>query len=280
MLSQPSFLPLRINPQVKSIFFVVQFLIISAASAQILDLEMECPVVYPPEYITTNNIHSISFAQSGGNIKKALKKHANAVITYFFDSTGIASMKVLNEVGYTDTFMMNSLRCQSKNDPDSRFYEPNLFCTDKGMILANQTERSNFFYRYDSLSRLYEWIEIDREQDEQSNVLLTQYRFDSIGHLDSIIEKEGSLRYNLGTRSTDTIYKSTIVRSVQYSGDRMSAVITFTNNNREQTVAASTYRYRYKGEKLDQIELYIGDDKKPIYTLKVLKTTFVEKETE
>lgn len=253
---------------------------LSAASAQILDLEMECPVVYPPEYITQNNIHSISFAQSGGNIKKELKKHANAVITYFFDSTGIACMKVLNDVGYTDTFMMNSLRCQSKNDPESRFYEANLFCTDKGMILANQTERSNFFYRYDSLSRLYEWIEIDREQDEQSNVLLMQYRFDSIGHLDSIIEKEGSLRYNLGTRSTDTIYKSTVVRSIQYSGDRMSAVITFTNNNREQTIAASTYRYRYKGEKLDQIELYIGDDKKPIYTLKVLKTTFVEKETE
>lgn len=253
---------------------------LSDASSQILDLEMECPIIYTPEYIMQNSIRSISFAQSGGNIKKEIKKHGNAVITYFFDSTGMAEMKVLNDVGYTDTFMMNQLRCMSKNDPDSRFYEENLFCTDKGMILANQTERSNFFYRYDSLSRLYEWIEIDREEDEQSNVILMQYRFDSIGHMDSIIEKEGSLRYNLGIRQMDTIYKSTVIRSIQYTGDRMSAVVTYTNNNREQTIAASTYRYRYKGNKLDQIELYIGEDKKPIYTLKVLKTTLVEKETE
>ena len=263
----------------KYLFIVAQLIAFVSAFPQILDLEMECPVVYPREYILQNNIQSISFVQSGGNIKKEMKKHANAVITYFFDSTGVACMKVLDDVGgYTDTFMMNSMRCQSKGDPDSRFYEENLFCNDKGMIIANQTEKSNFFYKYDSLNRLREWIEIDREEDEQSGVILTQYKFDSIGRLDSIIEKDGSLRYNLGIRQMDTIYKSTVIRSIGYAGDRMSTVVTFTQNNREQTIAASTYRYKYKGDKLDQVELYIGDDKKAIYTMKVLKTTYMEKE--
>ena len=252
-----------------------------AAPAQILDLEMECPVVYPRGYILQNEIRSISIAQSGGSMKKEIKKHANAVITYVFDSTGVACMKVINDIGgYTDTFMMNALRCQSKNDPESRFYEENIFCNDKGLILANQTERSNFFYRYDSLERLREWIEIDRDADEQSTVILTRYVYDSIARLDSIIEKEGELRYNLGTRLTDTIYKSTVTRSVQYNGDRMSAVVTHTINNREEAVPASIYLYKYKGEKLDQIELYIGEDKKPIYTLKVIKTTLVEKDSD
>jgi hypothetical protein len=176
--------------------------------------------------------------------------------------------------------MMNAMRCQSKSDPESRFYEENLFCNDRGIVLANQTEKSNFFYRYDSLDHLREWIEIDREEDEQSNVILMQYKYDSVGHMDSIIEKEGSLKYNLGIRQMDTIYKSTVIRSIRYAGDRMSAVITYTNNNREQTIAASTYKYKYKEDKLDQVELYIGDDKKPIYTLKVLKITLVEKENE
>ena len=57
----------------------------------------------------------------------------------------------------------------------------------------------------------------------------------------------------------------------------MSAVITYTGNNREQTIAASTYRYKYKGDKLDLIELYIGEDKKPIYALKVMKIELVER---
>jgi hypothetical protein len=266
---------------VKYLLIFFQLACLSAASGQILDLEMECPVIYTPEYIIQNNIQSISFSQSGAAIKRrGAKKHENGVITYIFDSTGTACMKVLNDVGYTDTFMMNRMRCQAKNDPESRFYEENLFCNDKGKIIANQTERSNFFYRYDSLDRLREWIEIDHEEDEQSNVIIIRYTFDSIAHLDSIIEKEGALRYNLGTRSMDTIYRSTVIRSIQYNGDRMSAVLTYTFNNREQTVTASTYHYRYKGEKLDQIELFIGEDKKPIYTLKVFKTAFVEKENE
>jgi hypothetical protein len=251
----------------------------SAVGAQILDLDMECPVVYSREYILANQIQSISFVQSGGNIKKEVKKHANAVITYYFDSAGSASMKVLNENGgYTDTFMLNAMRCAYKSDPDSRFYEENLFCNDKGMIIANQTEKSNYFYRYDSLDRLREWIQIDHEEDGESNVLLTRYTFDSIGRMDAIIEKEGVLQYNLGIRQMDTIYRSEAIRYIKYAGEHMSAVTTYTNNNREQTIAASIYRYKYKGDKLDQIELYIGEDKKPTYTLKVLKTEFIVKD--
>jgi hypothetical protein len=240
---------------------------------------MECPIVYPRAYILQNNIQSIAFAQSGDNTSKKMKKHDRAVITYIFDSTGMACMKVLDDAGsYTDTFMMNAQRCQSKNDPESRFYEENLFCNDKGMIIANQTEKSNFFYRYDSQDRMREWIEIDHEEDQESNVILTQYKYDSLGLLDTIVEKEGSLRYNLGIRQMDTIYRSTVVRAIHYHDDRMSSVVTFTNNNREQTIAASTYRYKYKGDKLDEIELYIGEEKKAIYTLKVLKTVYADKE--
>jgi hypothetical protein len=241
-------------------------------SAQILDLDMECPIIYPREYILHNGILSISFVQSGDNIKKEVKKHTNAVITYYFDSAGTACMKVVTDNGgYTDTFMMNSMRCEYKNDPESRFYEANLFCNSKGMILANQTEKSNYFYRYDSLDQLKEWIRIDHEEDGESNVSLTRYRFDSIGRLDSIIEKEGMLRYNLSIRQVDTIYVSTVSRYISYAGGKINALTTYTNNNRGQTIAASTYRYKYKDNELDQIQLYIGEDKKPIYTLKVLK---------
>ena len=262
----------------KYFLILIQVALTIAAQGQILDLDLECPIVYPRDYILKNEIGSISFVQSGGNIKKEVKKHQNAVTTYFFDSTGTAFMKVLNDVGgFTDTFMMNAMRCQFKNDPDSRFYEGNIFCNDKGMILANQTEKSSFFYRYDSLDRLRESIQIDREEDEESNVVLIRYQFDSLGHIDTIVEKEGTLRYNLGIRQMDTIYKSTNIRAIRYAGDRMNAVVTFTNNNREQTIAASTYKYKYKGDKLDQVELYIGTEKKPIYTLKVLRTEPIEK---
>lgn len=234
---------------------------------------MECPVVYSPQYITQNGIQSITFAQAGGNIKKEVKKHANALTLYYFDTLGIPYMKVLQDVGsFTDTLMMNSMRCEYKNEPDSRFYEPNIFCNEKGKIVANQTERSNYYYKYDSADRLHEWIEIDHEEDGESNVLLTAYKYDSIGRLDSILEKEGSLKYNLGIRQMDTIYRSTVSKVVKYAGERMSAVVIYTTNNRQRTIAASTYKYKYKGERLDQIELYIGDDKKPIYTIKVLKT--------
>ena len=277
-MRQPSFLTLRINPHVR--YLLIFFLLIISASArcQLLDLDLECPIVYAPSYIIQNEIGSISFVQSGGNIKKEVKKHTNAVIRYLFDSTGTACMKEINENGYIDSFMLNGMRCQSKNDPESRFYEANLFCNDKGMIIANQTEKSNYFYRYDSLDRIKEWIEIDHEDDGESNVLLSQYRFDSIGRMDSIIEKSGVLRYNLSIRQMDTIYQTTVTRLIHYMGERMTAVVTYTNNNREQTIAASTYRYKYKGDRLDQIELYIGEDKKPIYTLKVLKTEMIEKE--
>jgi len=250
-----------------------------AAQGQILDLDMECPIVYAPEYILQNNIHSISFVQSGGNMKKEMKKHMDAVITYFFDSSGIACMKVLNDKGgYMDTFMLNAARCQYKNDPESRFYEENLFCNGKGMILANQTDKSNFYYRYDSLDRLIEWIQIDRQEDEESPVTLTRYSFDSLGHIDSITEKEGVLRYDLSVQKVDTIYRSTVVRTISYAGDKMSAVITYTDNNREQTIAVSTYRYKYRNGKPDQIELYIGEEKNSIYTLKVLKTELIKKD--
>jgi hypothetical protein len=264
---------------VKYCFAFFQVVLFAHSHAQILDLDMECPVIYPYAYIIQNQIQSISFVQSGTNIKKEVKKHADAVVTYYFDSTGMAIMKVLNENGgYTDTFMMNSMRCLYKNDPDSRFYESNVYCNDKGQVIANQTERSNYFYRYDSIDRLKEWIEIDKEEDAESNVLLSQYKYDSIGRLDSIIEKEGVLSYNLSIRQMDTIYRSTVAMSIRYTGDRMSAMVTYTNNNRDQTIAASTYRYKYKWDRLDQIELYIGEDKKPIYTLKVLKTEIADKE--
>ena len=269
---------MRTNSHVRNLLFFFLVIICLSARCQLLDLDLECPIVYPTSYILQNEIQSISFVQSGGSIKKEVKKHTNAVVKYFFDSTGTACMKEINENGYIDTFMLNSMRCRSKNDPESRFYEANLFCNDKGMIIANQTEKSNYFYRYDSIDRLKEWIEIDHEEDGESNVLLTQFRFDSIGRFDSIIEKSGVLRYNLSIRQMDTIYQSTVTRLINYTGDRMTAVVTFTNNNREQTIAASTYRYKYKGDRLDQIELYIGDDKKPIYTLKVFKTELVEKE--
>ncbi len=258
-------------------FFLV--CITAFASAQILDLDMECPIIYPPRYIRHSHIQSISFVQSGGNIKQEIRKHATAVITYYFDSTGRASMKVLSENGgYIDTFMLNAMRCRYKSDPGSRFYEQNLFCNDKGMVIADQTEKSNLFYRYDSIDRLREWIQIDHEEDAESAVALRQYRYDSIGHMDSIIEKEGVLRYNLGSRQMDTIYRSTVTRLIHYTDGRMGSVVTYTNNNREQTIAASTYRYRYKDDALDQIDLYIGENKKSIYTLKVLKTELVEKE--
>jgi hypothetical protein len=52
----------------------------------------------------------------------------------------------------------------------------------------------------------------------------------------------------------------------------MNDIVTYTSNNREQIIAASIYKYKYKGEKLDQVELYIGEEKKPIYILKVYKT--------
>lgn len=249
------------------------------ASGQILDLDMECPIIYPKSYIIHNGIANISFIHSGGNLKKEMKKHANAVITYSFDSTGTANMKVLTENGgYIDTFMLNSTRCQYKSDPESRFYEQNLYCNDMGMILANQTEKSNYYYRYDSIGRLKEWIQIDHNEDGESNVLLTRYRFDSIGHMDSIIEKEGVLEYNLSIRQMDTIYRSTVTKLIRYNGDRINSVVTYTNNNREQTIAASIYRYKYKNDALDQIDLYIGESKKSIYTLKVLKTELVERE--
>jgi len=249
------------------------------ATAQILDMDLECPIIYPRSYIIHNGIGSISFVQSGDNIKKERKKHANAVITYFFDSTGIAGMKVISEKdGYIDTFMLNSMRCQYKSEPESRFYEQNLFCNDKGMIIANQTEKSNYYYRYDSIDRLREWIQIDHDEDGESNVVLTRYTFDSIGRMDSIIEKEGALEYNLGIRQMDTIYRATVIKLIRYSGNRINTVVTYTNNNREQTIAASTYRYKYKNDILDQIDLYIGESKKQIYTLKVLKTELVERE--
>ena len=255
-------------------YFSILFLsVTTAAAGQILDLDLSCPIVYPHEYIIRNEIHSISFIQSGGSIKKEVKKHENAMLTYFFDTAGVAYIKVINDKGgFTDTFMMNGMRCEYKNDPDSRFYEGNVFCNDKGMVVANQTEKSNIFYRYDSLDRLNEWIQIDREGDGESNVFLTRYKYDSLDRMDSIIEKEGVLRYNLGIRQMDTIYKSALVRLIRYTEGRMTAVITYTNNNREQVIAASTYKYKYRGEKLDQIELYIGEEKKAIYTLKVLKT--------
>ena len=263
----------------RHIFTLFLLAIAAIGRAQILDPDMECPVVYSREYILHNQIKSISFIQSGGNIKKEMKKHVNAVFNYFFDSTGVASMKIMSENGgYIDTFMLNRMRCIYKNDPESRFYEPNLFCNDKGMILVNQTEKSNYYYRYDSMDRLKEWIQIDHNEDGESSVLLTRYRFDTIGRMDSIIEKEGALEYNLSIRQMDTIYRSTVTRVIHYMGDRMSSVVTYTNNNREQTIAASTYRYKYKGEALDQIDLYIGDSKKSIYTLKVLKTELMEKE--
>ena len=130
-------------------------MISAALSAQILDFDLECPIVYPRTYILENNIQSISFVQSGDNIRKEVKKHRNAVTTYYFDSTGLAYMKVLDDKGtYIDTFMMNGMRCQFKTDPDSRFYEPNVYCNDKGMVIANQTEKSNYFYHFDSLDRI------------------------------------------------------------------------------------------------------------------------------
>jgi hypothetical protein len=191
------------------------FSISVSAWGQILDLDMECPIIYPHEYIVRNEIHSISFVQSGDNIKKEVKKHVNAQITYFFDSAGVPCMKVINDRGdFIDTFMMNGMRCEYKSEPDSRFYEANVYCNEKGMVLANQTEKSNIFYKYDSLDRLGEWIQIDREQDEASNVFLIRYIYDSIGRMDSIIEKEGVLRYNLGIRQMDTIYKSSLIKLI------------------------------------------------------------------
>ena len=274
-----SLLPLLAVVQMKNIFVILFLVITGKAWGQILDFDLECPIIYSRAYILQNEIQSISFVQSGDNIKKEVKKHRNAVTTYFFDSTGLAFMKVLNDKDtYVDTFMMNGMRCLYKGDPDSRFYEPNVFCNDRGLVIANQTERSNYFYTFDSTDRIRSWIQIDKEEEGESNVMLYRYEYDSIGRMDSITEKEGSLRYNLGTRQMDTIYKSTVIRKVKYTGDRMTAVVTYTNNNREQTVAASIYRYLYKGEKLDQVELYIGDDKKPIYILKVLKTELVEKQ--
>ena len=258
-------------------FFIL--IITTTVCGQILDLDMECPIIYPKGYIIHNEIGSISFVQSGDNIKKEMKKHTNALITYFFDSTGAAVMKVISENGgYIDTFMLNSMRCQYKSEPESRFFEQNLYCNGRGMIIANQTEKSNYYYRYDSIDRLREWIQIDHNEDGESDVLLTRYRFDSIGHMDSIIEKDGSLEYNLGTRQMDTIYRSTVTRLIRYSGDRINSVVTYTNNNREQTIAASTYRYKYKNDALDQIDLYIGESKKAIYTLKVFKTELVKRE--
>jgi hypothetical protein len=272
------FINFTYNQQVKYSLILFQIMLSAALSAQILDFDLECPIVYPRAYILENNIQSISFVQSGDNIRKEVKKHRNAVTTYYFDSTGLAYMKVLDDKGtYVDTFMMNGMRCQFKTDPDSRFYEPNVYCNDKGMVIANQTEKSNYFYHFDSLDRISSWLQIDKEEEGESNVTLFRYQYDSLSRMDTITEKEGSLRYNLGIRQLDTIYRSTVVRAIKYSGDKMSAVITFTNNNRDQTIAASTYRYKYKNNKLDLIELYIGEDKKPIYALKVLKTELVER---
>jgi hypothetical protein len=256
-----------------SLFLSLFIVTVTLAYGQILDLDIDYPIIFPKEYVVQNEIHEVTYSESGDNIAKHSKKNADAVITYFFDTAGTPFMKVLTDNrGYVDSFMMNGMRCEYKSDPDSRFYEENVFCNDKGMIIANQTDKSNFFYRYDSLDRIREWIEIDREEDAEANVFLTMYKYKPTGQLDSIINKEGVLRYNLGSRQMDTIYKSSYIKTIRYADSRISAVTTYTNNNRDQVVAASTYRYKYKGDKLSQVDLYIGEDKKSIYTLKLIRT--------
>ncbi len=255
----------------KYILIILSLAVLGQCSGQILDLELDCPLIFPDHYFAQNAISTITITQSGGNLKRNIRKHISANVTYYFDSVGIAYMRVLHDRGdYTDTMMMNYKRCESKSDPESRYYEENLFCNDRGMILANQTEKSKIFFRYDTIDRLREWIQIDREEDEESQVYLTRYTYDSIGHLDSIIDKEGALRFNLGTRLMDTIYRTAVHKKMIYKDDRIISVINYTTNNLEQIVPVSFYRYRYKGDKLDMVELYPIDDKKPLYTLKVL----------
>jgi hypothetical protein len=256
----------------KYILFATFFAFISSGSAQVLDLDLECPLVFPRHYFEQNLISRFTITQSGKSAKHNKKKHANASITYYFDSAGTAFMKVLHDQGdYTDTNMMNAMRCASKSDPESRFYEENLFCNDRGMILANQTEKSNLFYRYDSLDRLREWIQIDHEQDDESQVFLTKFEYDSIGRLDSVIDKEGALVFNLSIRQTDTIYRSATYKKVVYKEDRITSVLCYASNNYDQIVPFSVYKYKYKGDRLDMVELLLADDKKTVqYTLKVL----------
>ena len=141
------------------------------------------------------------------------------------------------------------------------------------MILANQTDKSKIFFRYDSLERIREWIQIDREEEEESQVYLTKYEYDSIGRLDSIIDKEGALRFNLSVRQLDTIYRSATYRKVQYKDGLITGVMCFASNNLDQIVPVSFYKYKYKGDRLDMIELSPIDDRKVVlYTLKLLWT--------
>jgi hypothetical protein len=138
--------------------------------------------------------------------------------------------------------------------------------------VANQTEKSSNFYKYDDQNRIIQWIQIVRDEDAESNVFLNVYTYTDSGQLDLVVEKEGALRYNLGTRLMDTIYKNTVIKKSTYVSGRLSTVVTYTNNNLDQTVESSVYKYKYKGDRLDEVDLFIGEEKKAIYSMKVLKT--------
>ena len=98
------------------------------ARCQVLDMDLDCPLIFPPRYIEQNMISHMTVTQSGGHVKRDHKKHVNATVTYYFDTLGRAYMKVLHDRGeYVDTEMMGYSRCTCKSDPESRYYEEKPF---------------------------------------------------------------------------------------------------------------------------------------------------------
>lgn len=260
----------------KSIIVLLFSLLPAGLAAQIMDLDLDFPVLYSPSAVLQAEIHSLSFVESGDNgkvnIKKEIKSHRSGQTTYFFDSTGVPFMKEIGySNGFTDTFMMNRMRCESKNDPDSRFYEPNVFCNEKGMVVANQTDKSSYFYRYEHGDQIMQWVRIDRDEDAESSVFTTIYEYNDTGMPELIVEKTGELRFNLGTRLVDTIFKTSVVKRLMYTDGRPYAMVTYTKNNLDQIIASSTYKYHYKEDLLYQVDLFVGDEKQPVYTFKLLK---------